>query len=200
MRAAENHVLDFRPRTRVESTAVVMRDYDFHRPKLDLTSEDKIAATTPLEVYDHHGEYAETDADAGNAGVFLEQLRAGAREARGLSVCRRLLPGSTFELTEHDVDTLNTGYVVTHVEHKGSRPRPPAATSGSTRTGFAACQPPCRFARRARTRVLQQVTETAVVVGPEGQEIYTDALGRVKVQFPGTARESATSRARAGCA
>jgi type VI secretion system secreted protein VgrG len=27
------------------------------------------------------------------------------------------------------------------------------------------------------------VTESAVVVGPEGQEIYTDALGRIKVQF-----------------
>ena len=184
MRAAENHVLDFRPRTRVESTAVVMRDYDFHRPKLDLTSEDKVAATTPLEVYDHHGEYEETDADDSNAGVFLEQIRAGAREAHGLSVCRRLLPGSTFELTEHDVDTLNTGYVVTHVEHKGVAAE---AARGNLRVyeNRFRCVPAAVPFRPARpTRVLQQVTETAVVVGPEGQEIYTDSLGRVKVQFP----------------
>ena len=38
MKAEENQVLDFRLRTRMEPTAVVMRDYDFRRPKLDLTS------------------------------------------------------------------------------------------------------------------------------------------------------------------
>jgi type VI secretion system secreted protein VgrG len=184
MHAAEDHVLDFRPRTRVESTAVVMRDYDFRRPKLDLTSGDEIAAATPLEVYDHHGQYEETDADAGNAGVFLEQIRAGAREAHGISVCRRLLPGSTFELTEHDADSLNARYVVTQVEHKGVAAE---AARGSLRAyeNCFRCVPAAVPFRPARpTRVIQQVTETAVVVGPEGQEIYTDALGRVKVQFP----------------
>ncbi len=32
-----------------------------------------------------------------------------------------------------------------------------------------------------------------MVVGPEGQEIYTDALGRVKVQFPWDREGSATA-------
>lgn len=130
MHAAENQVINFRPQTRVESTAVVLRDYDFRRPKLDLTGGGAVAAATPLEVYDHHGEYEETDADASNARVFLEQLRAGAREVHGISVCRRLLPGNKFELTEHEVDTLNTGYVVTHVEHRGVTPE---AARGSLR-------------------------------------------------------------------
>lgn len=184
MHAAENHVLDFRPRTCVEPTAVVMRDYDFRRPKLDLTSGDEIAATTRLEVYDHHGEYEETDADTRNAVVFLEQLRQGAREVHGMSMCRRLLPGHKFELTEHEAEALNVGYVVTHVEHKGVTPE---AASGSLRVyeNRFRCVPaevPFRPARPARA--VQQVTESAVVVGPEGQEIYTDSLGRVKVQFP----------------
>ncbi len=101
MQAAEDQVLDFRARSHVESSAVAMRDYDFRRPLLDLKSgAESPDAPIPLEVYDHHGEYEETDADANNAGVYLEQLRAGAREVRGLSMCRRLMPGHTFTLTE----------------------------------------------------------------------------------------------------
>jgi type VI secretion system secreted protein VgrG len=135
-------------------------------------------------VYDHHGEYEETDADSKNAGVFLEQLRQGAREVHGVSMCRRLLPGHRFELTEHEADPLNAGYVVTHVEHTGVTPE---AARGSLRVyeNRFRCVPaevPFRPARPAR--VVQQVTESAIVVGPEGQEIYTDPLGRVKVQFP----------------
>jgi type VI secretion system secreted protein VgrG len=184
MHAAEPHVLDFRARSRVESSAVAMRDYDFRRPRLDLRSSAANAdAPIPLEVYDHHGEYEETDADANNAGVYLEQLRAGAREVHGLSMCRRLIPGHTFDLTEHEVDTLNASYVVTHVEHKGVTPE---AAKGSLRVyenhfrGVPA-EVPFRPARPAR--VLRQVSESAVVVGPEGQEIFTDPFGRVKVQF-----------------
>ena len=32
-------------------------------------------------------------------------------------------------------------------------------------------------------RVIRQVSESAIVVGPEGQENFTDTFGRVKVQF-----------------
>lgn len=45
-------------------------------------------------------------------------------------MCRRLLPGHRFELTEHDAEPLNAGYVVTHVEHTGVTPE---AAHGSLR-------------------------------------------------------------------
>jgi hypothetical protein len=40
-----------------------------------------------------------------------------------------------------------------------------------------------RFRPQRPERRLQQAAETAVVVGPEGQDIYTDEYGRIKVQF-----------------
>ena len=48
--------------------------------------------------------------------------------------------------------------------------------------------PECRFQRRARPPfVIDRPTnigpQSAIVVGPKGEEIYTDSLGRVKVQF-----------------
>src|SRR5262249_45632384 len=41
-----------------------------------------------------------------------------------------------------------------------------------------------RWRPRKPVRRLQQTTETAVVVGPSGEEIHVDSEGRVKVQFP----------------
>ncbi|MEO7327166.1 MAG: type VI secretion system tip protein TssI/VgrG, partial [Minicystis sp.] len=183
MHAEENQVQDFRARARVESNAVAMRDYDFRRPLLDLESGAGVDGKPVLEVYDHHGEYEETDADTGNAAVLLEQLRRGAREAHGRSVCRRLVPGHVLTLADHDAERLNTAHVVTSVEHRGVTPE---AAQGSTRLydnrfHCVLAEVPFRPVRPARQ--LHQVTESAVVVGPEGQEIFTDAFGRIKVQF-----------------
>ncbi|TFW13321.1 type VI secretion system tip protein VgrG [Duganella callida] len=40
-----------------------------------------------------------------------------------------------------------------------------------------------------RTDVPQAQMQSAVVVGPEGEEVYCDELGRVKIRFPGTRPE-----------
>jgi type VI secretion system secreted protein VgrG len=165
MRPEEHHVVDFRARTRVEPTAVMLRDYDFRRPMLDLVGRapaafaDGAPAADPtmrvpasgqaLEVYDHHAEYEESDAVATHAGVYLQQLRAGVREADARSLCRRLLPGHRFDLSDHDVDKLNASWVVARLDHRGSTVSPPARASGSTRTERSAYPPRCRCAPRA---------------------------------------------------
>ena len=194
MRPDENQILDFRARTRVEPTAVVLHDYDFRRPMLDLTGAAPAAMDAaalppaqaqgrPLEVYDHHGEYEETDADAGHAKVYLEQLRAGAREADARSVCRRLLPGHCFDLADQDIDKLNARWVVALVEHHGVSPESAKQGAKVYENHFHCVPAEIPFRPARPPRVLRQVTESAVVVGPEGQEIYTDGFGRIKVQF-----------------
>ncbi len=194
----EHDVWRFALRRALRPGAVLHRDYDFRRPMLDLRGETKppsspppgpAADATPFEanqlgVYDHHGEDERPDVDAHTARVRLEQHRARAVVARGASACRRLLPGHRFELAEHDAAALDGTYVVASVEHEG---RAPEITRGRERVyaNTFACVPADVALRPARPeRALQQVTETALVVGPEGEEIYTDEHGRVKVQFP----------------
>ena len=196
----EHHVGHFALRRKVKPGTVLHRDYDFRRPLLDLRAETKPRATAPpagyaavdvlpfeeqLRAYDHHGEDEQPHVDAGTARVRLEQRRGRALVAQGASACRRLLPGLRFELVDHNIDTLNRGYVVAHVEHQGRAPeiarREPVPVYANT----FACVPADVALRPERPeRVLQQVTETALVVGPEGEDIYTDEQGRVKVQFP----------------
>ena len=100
----------------------------------------------------------------------------------------RLVPGKRFALTEHPNDTLNQPYVALRVEHEGRHPEAFQGLGGGAerdvyRNRFS-CLPAETPARPRRPkRRLQQVMETATVVGPGGEEIYTDEFGRIKVQF-----------------
>lgn len=108
MHVEEDQILDFRERAEVGSDSVVLRDYDFRRTLPDLTSSATAPGAEdgpPLQVYDHDRERERTATD--DAGVYLEQLRAGLRVGHGVSACRRLLPGHRFDLHGHDVEKLN---------------------------------------------------------------------------------------------
>jgi type VI secretion system secreted protein VgrG len=189
----EHHVGRFAKRRLIKSGAVLLRGYDFSRPKLDLRADatpsrtmadDVLPIEARLLMYEHHDDDERPDVDGGSARVRLEQHRCNALVAQGASACRRLLPGSRFELIDHDLDALNGSYVLASVEHEGRAPEV-ACGREPVYTNTFVCVPAHVPLRPKRPeRVLQQVTETAVVVGPPGEEIHTDEHGRVKVQFP----------------
>jgi len=181
----ERHVTRFRSRSIVTPNKVALRDYDFARPLLDLSSSAAPVAPpamSELEIYEHHGEYEETDVSPATAQTRLEQHTAPANMHTGESVCRRLFPGATFALSDHPVDRVNARHVVTSLTHTGITPHAGGhtVTYQNRFTALDAATP----ARPPRPpRHVRQVMETAVVVGPEGSEVFTDAYGRVKVRF-----------------
>lgn len=182
----ERHVTYFSTKSSIEPTSVLLRDFDFTRPTLDLRSTSSGAPPpngVDLRYYDHHGEYEEPSVAQQNAVVCLEQLRRGAEEQDGASVCRRLLPGHRFSLIDHSFDTLNRGYVVTRVEHRGVAPGIQGGDRPAYECRFSAVPEEVPYRPERPVRIARQVVETAFVVGPQGEEIYTDGYGRVKVQF-----------------
>ncbi|MFO0588527.1 MAG: type VI secretion system tip protein TssI/VgrG [Polyangiaceae bacterium] len=182
----ESTVGELALRSAMEPTAVRVSDYDFRRPLLDLTARSVVEpyGSVELEVHDHHGEHTDAEIPAAQARTYLEQLRAGAVLGQGVSLCRRLAPGARVELGAHELERVNGAYVVTSVEHRGTTPD--AGAGGSlryeNRFAWVPADVPIRPPRPRRSR--QQVMESATVVGPPGSELYTDALGRIKVQFP----------------
>src|SRR5262249_48662177 len=100
--------------------------------------------------------------------------------------CGQLVGGHRFTLTRHF--NANGPYVLTAVQHSA---KVPANHSGNGSAAFFyantfTCIPaalPYRPAAQTPRPVLHG-TQTAVVVGPKGEEIFTDKYGRVKVQFP----------------
>lgn len=185
----EDMVTDFQSRVGLETTSLTLSDYDFERPALPLSAAGTAEGAPPhplggvaLEYYEHHGEYEESDVDADNLRAGLTQIRARTTTAEGRSVCRRLAPGLTFDLVDHDIAALDIRYTVSAVHHHGSST---PGTSGEpeyeNRFEVAPADrpfPPPRPPRRVR-----QTLESAVVTGPPGQEIHCDQHGRVKVQF-----------------
>ena len=182
----EHHVTQLTARRRLASASVLQRDHDFRRPPLELRAEQVAEdGVTEIEArsttYEHHGEDELTDVGPGVARARLEQGRARADLVRGESACHRLVPGAQFELLGAGVDEVDGLRVVSRVEHEG-------AVRGSAeglvyRNRFTSA--PAKVALRPPRprRELRQVAETAIVVGPSGQEIHTDEHGRVKVQF-----------------
>jgi type VI secretion system secreted protein VgrG len=164
----------------------------------------KLAANDRLELYDFPGEYAQRFDGIDKGGgerpadiqkIFEDNKRTVAIrmqeealpgiEIRGGSNCRHFVSGHKFTLDRHF--NANGPYVLTTISHS-------ARISGDYRSsqggGFAysnsfTCIPlalPVRPVRKT-PKPFVQGTQTAVVVGPAGEEIFTDKYSRVKVQF-----------------
>ncbi len=184
----EQHFFKFRYLESVRSGKVSIRDYDFKKPNLTLSSDNSHEQDQPLEIYEFPGEFSE--ADRGDA-LALAMNQSGNRNRKKViaeSDINRLLPGYSYELTDHELDQHNTEYLITHIEHDCAQPQvleAGATTEGSRYTNLIHSIPfttPYRPERKTQKPKVRG-TQTAIVTGPEGEEIYTDEHGRVKVQF-----------------
>jgi type VI secretion system secreted protein VgrG len=119
------------------------------------------------------------------AGIRIQQEAVRGLVVEGLSTCRQLVSGHKFTLSRHF--NADGAYLVTAVEHH-------AVLTGDFRSGEEGefsydnrftCIPLAQAFRPQRTTAKPCVpgTQTAVVVGPKGQEIFTDKYGRIKVQL-----------------
>jgi type VI secretion system secreted protein VgrG len=168
--------------------AYSMTDYNFETPTTSLLSSAK-GNKTKWELYDYPGEYMKRGDGDKLARTRLEEQQMPQLIARGKSDCRSFSVGFKFSLTDHYRDDLNQDYVLTAIHHSGRHDI--GYTSGSNAPAQPVyentfeCVPaktPVRPPRLTPVPVVQGC-HTAVVVGPSGEEIFTDKYGRVKVQF-----------------
>ena len=171
----------------IRSGKVTLRDYNFKKPTLLLESLSEGADFTDLEIYDHPGNYDVTSAGNALSKVRLEERAARKKQAEGDSTCRRVVAGQLFTLAEHSREALNREWLITRVEHRGVEPMmgEDAAAGITPYENRFECIPsdapfrPPPVTPRPTIRGVQ----SAIVVGPAGEEIHTDEHGRVKVHF-----------------
>ena len=167
------------------------RDYNFEDPSNNLeTKENSVLGLDRMdqfEIYDYPGEY-----EVSGGGQTLTRLRIEEEEAQydvahGESGCRSMLPGYKIELKFKFSPSEDGEYLLTSVTHSARQPTPGsnANRGASEYTNTFSCIPASvQFRPIRRTpKPIVQGPQTAVVVGPPGEEIYTDKYGRVKVQF-----------------
>lgn len=179
---------------KVRTARQTQRDYTFRNPRYDQQQaslgHDMPAQSTEYERYDYPGRYKQDNAGVPFTRTRLQSLRRDARTAIASGDDARIQPGVAFELTGHPRKDLNTLWRPVRVEHKGqqhtSGEEEAAGAEVSTRYEQTAELIPATTEWKAEIPPKPHLhgPEIAHVVGPAGEEIYTDEYGRVKVQFP----------------
>jgi type VI secretion system secreted protein VgrG len=166
------------------------RDYNFTIPDTDMTVTTATSQNSPVgqgERYEYPGGYEKS----AGTGETLAKIRMEADDVRthtlqGRSNCRGFAAGFKFALQKHPLKALNgKHYVFTRVRHDARQDFTTGASSGDIYYNIFYCIPhevPFRAQRNADKPLIVS-SQTAIVTGPEAEEIHTDEHGRVKVKF-----------------
>ena len=154
-------------------------DFGFETPSTDLagSADSQVARNgSKRRIFEYPGGFTKKDAAEGRAKLRMEEHEAPRQLLRGESFCRAFVPGTKTKLQKHYRDDANASYVLSRVSH--------AASPEDYSNAFEAFPAPVPFRppRTTRKPVIPG-TQTAMVVGKAGEEIWTDRYGRVKVQF-----------------
>ncbi|MCP4349974.1 MAG: type VI secretion system tip protein VgrG [Desulfobacterales bacterium] len=185
----EEFVTGFVLSRQIRTGKVTLRDFNFEKPSLDLTAQDQGDFYQKLEVYDYPGEYTDGGRGKNLAKVRLQEAAMYKDRAEGQSFCPRFVPGFTFKLADHELDSFNKEFLLAEIFHSGSQPQSleehAHGSSGFKYSNQFFGIPSSVTLRPERTspKPIVEGVQTAIVVGPKGEEIYTDEHGRVKVQF-----------------
>jgi type VI secretion system secreted protein VgrG len=163
---------------------VILRDYDPLQPSLNL--ESSAAGREKAKHYDYPGKYSDLAEGKRYAKIQAEAFGSRAQIVSGTGNCRFFLSGHKFSLEDHYRSDLNAAYHLLEVRHVAGAGDYRSWDSATLdyRNEFVAVPLATKFRPARRTaRPIVHGTQTAVVVGPGGEEIFTDEYGRVKVQF-----------------
>ena len=106
----------------------------------------------------------------------IEERELPGKELRGTSHIRSFVTGQFFEMDKHPRKDLNAEWVLRWISH--------AADLSTYKNDFRAFPKTVPFRPMRTTRKPLIIgTQTAKVVGPAGEEIYTDKYGRIKLWF-----------------
>ena len=204
----------FVPTSRLTSGQYSTTDYDYTRPRADLhqsRQDPRPTGQAGQEVYQWHAaqagsagsHYAQTSAGTESTtepqaqGRFaallrMQQLRTHGNRAQASGNLRAMVPGCTFELRQHPRQSANAAYLIletnflienTAQDSQGLQ----NSLAQQWRVSVDITAHPLTetlrpYASRAKPHTYGP--QSALVVGPEGQNLWTDSLGRIKVQFP----------------
>ena len=187
----EDYISNWMVETQLQPCSYALNDFDFKNTKRDMQARAKVSrehAAADFEIYDYPGDYSETSDGEEYARKRIEELQAGYEVATAQSDARGACPGFTFTLTNHPCKDQNSEHLITSGKYMIKGDDIFSASSGTSECDFS-----CKFTairstqsfRSPRSTPKPSVSgpQTAIVVGPSGEEVYTDQYARVKVKF-----------------
>lgn len=172
----------------VRTGKTALSSYDFERPSTDLkvkAGTDRAHALGDYEMFDYQGDYVKSGDGAQWAEDRLDELQSAFQVLQGSSNGHGIEVGRLLSLTRHPRADQNAQYLVTEVSVSASVDGYEAGhAAGAYQCEFSAMPAAQQFRPQRRTpKPFVQGPQTAQVVGPGGEELFTDKYGRVKLQF-----------------
>jgi type VI secretion system secreted protein VgrG len=182
----------------------ILKDRDYHAPHDELKhyaflDGDQPGDSNPFTLYDSYGGYQEHPEGQLFSQYRLEALRAESETGIATGCCIGLMPGKVFSIHSHPSEEINRRWQVVAESHHGRCPQ--AAEEESSEQGttlhsevrFVSSQTNWRPAFRRKPQ--SDGAEVATVVGPPGEEIYTNSEGAVRIHFHWNRYDKADDRA-----
>ncbi|HEJ9737219.1 TPA: type VI secretion system tip protein VgrG [Proteus mirabilis] len=163
----------------------VDKDYNQLRPSYPLSHQVTGEVHQQHEIFESYGRFEEDSQGQPFNQIRYEQSQNQRQVGSATTNCIELAPGRIFTLSNHPCARMNTTWQVISISHHGVQPL--ADNSGGEGTQLSnqlsfvpstqEWRPPYRFKPTA------DGDELATVVGPPGEEIYTNEQGAVTVYF-----------------
>lgn len=186
--AEEEHITDWNITHQIQPGRYALNDFNFTKPKVEMSAQANKAESHDLsnfEYFDYPGEYDSSADGKHYVNIRLEELHSQYEVSSGSGSVRGIQPGHTFKLVDHPRDSMNKEYLIIGASY--------SITNNSMGSGGGEADFHCSFnaittktqfrPQRNTPKPIVQGPQTAIVVGPTGEEIHTDEHGRVKIQF-----------------
>jgi type VI secretion system secreted protein VgrG len=174
----------------VQPGAFVHDDYDMERPSVELKTNKSFPrgySPSDYEIYDYPGCYVKKSEGTRYAEFRLDEYGAQFELAHASTNHRALAVGYLFTLDGFPRGDQNREHLIVSttydLEYSAYEGLPKSAGAGVRCTLTAMSSAQQYRPKRSTPKPFVQGPQTAVVVGPAGDEIHTDKYGRVKVQF-----------------
>ena len=197
----DGYLYDLCVQKTVSPGAFAHSDYNFKKPKDELRKKkekEKKHAAAKFELFEFPGSYREGADGEALAEVRLQEAQTDHESMSAMVSARAVSCGYNLNLKKAERADQQRGYLITSTNITIQQD---AYTSGQ---GATEDRYECRITAIPKTSVYRprRVTpkpfmhgpQTGLVVGPSGEEIYTDEHGRIKVHFYWDRRSTANEK------
>ncbi|WP_432786437.1 hypothetical protein AAEX37_00555 [Oligella sp. MSHR50489EDL] len=165
-------------------------DYNLNKPNVNLSVQKASSQThhhgVALEIYQAIGDYAELEDGEHYADINIEIFEAQRKRIHAITNSPLLTVASLISLERHPDNTQNQRYLITAIHYDFAQA---SYATNEIQKSHSECKitliPAAVQYRQAKQTPIPYTygPQTAVVVGPAGESIWTDEYGRVKVKF-----------------
>ena len=174
----------------VRPSSVISQDYTFKVPgwpgQYTRKGENLNNQLSQYEIFDYPGRFKDEQHGQDFTRYQMDGLRNNAETATGSSNSPRLWPGNRFTLAKHPQETLNKEWQIVSSILTGDQPQALHGSQGDGTTldnQFTAIPADRTWRPSPLSKPKVDGPQSAIVTGPDGEEIFCDENGRVRVKF-----------------